>query len=251
MGSETFKQSPGAFRPSATRSVLETLMKIYIVASAICAAGFSSASLLIDDFHDGPYTSTLTTPGSSATDVTNATCLGGDRATRWMVQSNPLGTPLFLSTGSGFQVVDSGTLADNWARTAYGFKMVGNTLTIDPMNFDLTPYSAFKINFISNDLNNNVKVYVGTQVGNTVNMSTLSQVAAGGNVNTPFSMIFNFANFTGSANFADADAISFEFDNSPSGDWAISSIEAVPEPASMVALGLGAAALIRRRRNKA
>jgi hypothetical protein len=56
-----------------------------------------------------------------------------------------------------------------------------------------------------------------------------------------------FSDF-GAFNFADVDQVIFQLDSTASGDTVIDSFEAVPEPASMIALGLGVAALVSRKR---
>ena len=101
-----------------------------------------------------------------------------------------------------------------------------------------------------NDLPNDVKVYVGTWTGTAYNISTNSLVAAGGNQSNPFSLLVPFAGFAGTATWTDVDVIVFEFDNSPSGDFAIERFEAVPEPASLLSLAIGISAIAVRRRIK-
>jgi len=220
-----------------------------IAALAVIAA--SSQALLIDDFTTGPYSVNLVTPSAMDTAFQTATVPGGTRTTRLFVESNPLSVQINLTVGSGFAISDSGTMGDNWVRVGYGYENNGSGgLATDPLNLDLSAWNAFKIDFRSNDLANDVKVYVGTWTGTTYNLSTSSLVAPGGNQTTPFSLYAPFAGFAGTAAWNDVDVIVFEFDNTPSGDFAIERFEAVPEPASILALAFGISTIAVRRRIK-
>jgi hypothetical protein len=46
----------------------------------------------------------------------------------------------------------------------------------------------------------------------------------------------------------DVDAIVFDFDGAADGDYAFSNMQAVPEPASLAVLALGALVVTRRRK---
>jgi len=228
-------------------------LKRYLIILGLAVTGAANAAdLLIDDFSTGPYSVTLTAPLSSNTAFQAAAVPGATRTTRLFVEANPLNRQISLDIGpGGLAIVDSGTEADNWFRVGYGYENNGSGVPIvDPLNQNLSAYNSFKIHFRSNDLDNQVKVSVVTMVGTTQNVSQSTLIAPGGNSTNPFDFFVPFSSFTGTANFADADILVFEFDNTPSGDFAIDSISAVPEPATMLALGTGAAALIARRRRK-
>ena len=224
-------------------------MKNYIILAALGATASANA-LLFDDFTTGPYSVTLTSGMNTAFQA--AAVPGATRTTRLSVESNPLNVGVTLTVGGGFAIADAGTLADSWVRVGYGYENNGSGgLVVDPMNLDLSALSSFQIDFLSNDLANDVKIYVGTWNGSSLDLSTATAVAPGGNNTTAFSIDLSFASFTGSASFADADIVVFEFDNAVSGDFALSKLQAVPEPMSMLALGAGVAAVIARRRKKA
>lgn len=220
-----------------------------ITSMALVAA--ASQALLIDDFTTGPYSVSLVTPSAMDTAFQTAAVPGSTRTTRLFVESNPLLVQINLTVGSGFAISDSGTMGDNWVRVGYGYENNGSGgLATDPLDMNLTALNAFKIDFRSNDLPNDVKVYVGTWTGTAYNISTNSLVAAGGNQSNPFSLLVPFAGFAGTATWTDVDVIVFEFDNSPSGDFAIERFEAVPEPASLLSLAIGISAIAVRRRIK-
>ena len=217
-----------------------------------CAGAVSAQALIIDDFNTGPYSVTLTTEGSMNTAFQDGSVLGGTRTTRLFVESNPLNRDITLAIGNGFAVSDSGTMADSWVRLGYGYRQaVNGGLEVDELNEDLSGHLAFSIDFLANDLLNDIKVYAGTWNGTSLDLSTATAQVLGG---VPFasSTLIPISSFTGSASFSDIDVLVFEFDNSASGDFALSGISAVPEPASMLAIGLGITGLLaRRRRNKA
>lgn len=225
-------------------------MKNLIILAALGATAAANAAVQFDDFTTGPYSVTLTSGMDTAFQA--ASVPGLTRTTRLNVESNPLVRDISLSIGGGFSIADNGTMADSWVRIGYGYENNGSGgLVVDPLNMNLSGESSFQIDFLSNDLANDVKIYVGTWNGSSLDLSTATAVAPGGNASTPFSMNLSFASFTGTASFSDVDVVVFEFDNSPSGDFALSQLTAVPEPMSMLALGAGVSAVLARRRKKA
>lgn len=227
--------------------------RLVLVSGALGGVALATAApLIIDTFETGPYTVTLTTPGSMDTAFQSASVLGDTRITRLFVESNPLNRDISLSVGNSFAISDNGTMADSWVRLGYGYRQASNGgVEVDPLNIDLTTHTDFAIDFIANDLLNDVKVYVGTWNGTSLDLSTATvQVAGGTQVATR--TLVPLTSFTGTASLADADVIVFEFDNQASGDFALSSVSAVPEPASLLAIALGVSGLLaRRKRNKA
>lgn len=232
-----------------TRQTHSYVFKLGVLIAAVGATAAAQA-IVIDDFMTGPYSVTLVTPGSTDTAFQAAAVPGATRATRLIVESNPLLRDVTLSVGGGFTVVDNGTLADSISRVGYGYESDGSGgVVVDPLGLDLTSESHFRVDFLSNDLDNTIKVFIGTWNGTALDLSVATAVAAGGHVGTPFSVSVPIASSVGTANLAQTDVIVLEMDNQPSGDFAIANFSVVPEPGTMAVLGIGVASLLRRRKN--
>lgn len=226
-------------------------LRVYAALGAIAVAGAAHA-FVIDDFTTGAYSVTLVTPGSTDTAFRGANVLGGIRTTRLTVESNPLFREITLDVGNHFAISDSGTLADSHVRVGYGYaEAPGGGLQVNELNLDLSGQSAFLVDFLANDLNNDVTVYIGTWNGSSLNLSTVSAVAIGDGGAAPSTLSLPTSGLSGTASLSNVDVLVFQFDNQASGDFALSGFAAVPEPASMMAIGIGITGLIaRRRRNR-
>ncbi|MBX3095573.1 MAG: PEP-CTERM sorting domain-containing protein [Fimbriimonadaceae bacterium] len=112
---------------------------------------------------------------------------------------------------------------------------------------NLTGESHFEIVFSSSDQSNaSFAVFVyeksGANVG-TINFSSIYAVPqGGGTVLVPFTDVFS------TVPVSNIGSIGMVFDLPSGNDLSINNFAAVPEPASMIALGAGIVALIRRRR---
>lgn len=220
-----------------------------IACLAIALFGSRAHALLIDDFSTGPYSTSLVSVGAMDTAFQSASVLGSTRTTKLYVEANPLSRPVDLIIGSNAAVVNSGTMADNWVRFAYGFENNGSGgLVVDPLNQNLSAFDSFFVEVLGNDLDTSLKVYVATLNGTVLEVSTCTVTVAGSNSPNQFTVAIPFSGFSGIATWTDADVIVFEFDNTPSGDFAIGNLSAVPEPATLAVLGLGWAPIIRRRK---
>ncbi|HRJ27768.1 MAG TPA: PEP-CTERM sorting domain-containing protein [Fimbriimonadaceae bacterium] len=220
-----------------------------LLALGVAVASGANAAILIDDFTTGNYTKVLTTGNDYASQ--NGAMLGGDRGTFLAVLSNPLGVSLNFTVGSGFYIADAGSRLAYNVSVGYGYTLVGGgtsgSFAFDDLNANFGGQDRFRLWFESNDLN--LGLEVGVRSGGT--FYTHTRTIAGGFPNTPFTedILFTSAGL-GGVNWADVDQVYLSFTNTPSGDFALTRFEAVPEPASMLALGAGLAALVARRRRK-
>lgn len=201
------------------------------LAGAMLAA--CAPALVLDDFTTGPYSVRLQSGSDSAMQA--GSMIGGDRQTVISVQSNPFNQYLGLVIANGVLASDSGTSLDASTLVSYG-------ATAD-LNANLFGYNAFEVHFMSNDLPLTLSVTLFTSTGD---VSETVQVAVPNGLS--FDVTVPYSLFTAFSAFGDVDRIAFGFETPRNGDFAITGIEAVPEPGTMLALGLGVAGLMARRR---
>ena len=106
---------------------------------------------------------------------------------------------------------------------------------------------TLRLNFNGNEQKLFVTVFLNSELGLTSYAKTIS-----GNQFTPFSVDITAGDLVGSApgtTFNNFDSLLIRFGSTNSGDFELGSVEAVPEPASIAALAVGAVALLRRRKN--
>lgn len=227
-------------------------MKKLILLGLLAAAG-SAHALMIDDFTTGSFSQSISHVGNPGwIGSQTGSMLGGERDAGIYIESNPLGVNATIAAGSGFLVNSGGTMLS--AHFGVQYDGIGDeTDSSTPFNsgpglggVDFSADNAFQLNFIANDEDLAGYIQVYDLDGN---VSQVLYTVAGGQM-SPFSYTVAFSDFSGNADFSSINSITFIWSTSPSGDFALSSIESVPEPATMAILGIGAAALIRRRRSK-
>lgn len=217
-------------------------MKKLLFLSALATVA-SVHAVVLDEFSDGDASVVLS--ASDQFDFKPASVPGGTRGLYLAIMDNPRNQIGEIYVSAGKFTESAGVRTKTNVQLAYGFESDGGSGFItDDMNLDLSAYNEFRFNFDSNDLDLMMTVYVGSFNNG---YSTVSRLVAGGRNETAFVESFSFGDFAG-ANFGDIDQIVIEFENSAGGDYALENFEAVPEPATMAAIGLGLAALIRRRR---
>lgn len=212
---------------------------------AVVATTGAMANILIDDFADGERS--IVIQSGSEQHVDSATVLGGFRGLYAFVNDNPLGQNFGVRVAEqpGFAIINSGTLTDGTAQFAYGYNP---SFTFTDLNADFSSEDRLQLGFLSNDLDLGLTVeFRSSSVGGGTWFSENYIVLT--NLNS-FNFDVMFSDFPG-MDFSDVDQIVFTFSPAPSGDFTLTQIEAVPEPATMLALGAGLAALAARRRRKA
>ncbi len=220
-------------------------MRIQLIIGAIFVAGAAQATVLIDNYSTGIYNKTIT--GGSDLAFQTGSMLGGDRYSSMMVETNPFGLELQTNIQNGAYALSSQSGVNAMGELGYGFQANGAGTSFQDLNFNFSGENAFKLNFLSSDTPGTVMMSVRSSSSNGGAFSSVTKPIPGNSVNTPFMTSFSFSEFAG-INFSDVDQLVIKFDTGISGDIALDSVEAVPEPATMIVLGAAAAVAARRRK---
>lgn len=219
-------------------------MKKVIVAFAAAALVGSAQAVLVDSFNAPGGNSIL--GGTYVGSNNGGGIIGGNRDYEMIVVANPLGQFFDVSFGGGLEVTSNGFLTDGDLVLQYdggpdatvgvggNINNVGTGALAGAFNGD-----RVRVWFLGNDLP--VTVTATTRVGGMItaaNTAVRGALAGAGFLDI----------FLGGAALAGADSVSVKFDAQASGDYALSKIETVPEPATMLALAAGVALMARRRR---
>ena len=183
----------------------------------------------------------------------NGAFLSGERDVEMRVLSNPFNQDYDVTiTGGQLAVISQGF--GTLARLTLQYDCPGDETPGTNVAINNNGYTAgllgngannmYRVKFLGNDLPVQVICTLRAANGVVVASRTATRAALAGAGNLDF--VFNPAEVAGSG------SITFQFEADRSGDFALEGIEAlpVPEPATMAALGLGVAAVIRRRNKK-
>lgn len=204
-----------------------------------CAAG--AHAVMIDDFTDGARTLTVA-PGtfSVAYDAPIA-CIMGSRRSALSSYPGASPTPATLSFGNGLVCALGGRPAEVFLY--YGVTSTGGLLQND---VNLSSDSFVNFHFASTSAPVNIDFRLRTWVGGFAfsrRYATTAPASA-----SPSVVTFDLHAPTNDLGGSLSDVDYVEITLGSSSDFELSKIETVPEPASMLALGAGAIALLRRKR---
>lgn len=222
-----------------------TMKRLLPLALLAIGAQASHAMVMLDNYDSGAIDLLLNWPNNSIQTNRVGTMVGGQVWTELAIaaNSNQNNARLRVNTSLGRMDVSSEVLVQALMFSTYGVDSAGDFSASSDLNLDLSGESRFEVDFfyvetpllVSITLYDAESIYGSTQVTTTVS-SGFSKKAS-----------FDFSAFTG-YDFSDVDAILFDITAPTSSDYSINSFSAVPEPASMAALGLGLACLARRRK---
>jgi len=226
-----------------------------LVAGVLVSA--AQATILIDDFTSGFNAGSTTTDFYYDTVAGNA--IGGHRYVDHRFFGNPLVRPISTEVNAftpGNMFIEAGSGVNGQAFVVWGGRIINapdsGPGALSRSNFfglgvDLSGEAGIRVDYINND-QSSTELYIEVWDSNfNVNSVLFTPIAAGnGSFYADFS---SFVVFQGTGvNLADIQGIAIGLDLPTGNDITITNVEAVPEPATMIALGLGVAALAQRKR---
>lgn len=236
-------------------------------ALALLTAALSApaiATTIIDNFTTGAQSFQLdggTGNIENQGDGTVPNIVGGQRDVLLSVTSNPFNRRMGfdVGAGSGMAFLSSGSGVVGFLELDYdGVDVEGNdgVLSRGPgLNLDLSSETDFLFSFAFADSDVRVDLIAETYgpggASDTVSSSTATLLAGETNTGDSYSVsLGDFGNATnGGVDFSNVDRLVFRFTPQEAAtDFALSSIQVVPEPASLAVIGMGIVGILARRR---
>ncbi|MBS1703728.1 MAG: PEP-CTERM sorting domain-containing protein [Armatimonadetes bacterium] len=213
----------------------------FVVLGATAFAG------TVDDFMTGSYNSGSFTSGSVSAWTSASSALGGIRYDVLTITDNPFvgDAKTRVITTPGILEVSTDTDVDTTFTLGYGYALSSTSPASNELNVNWTSTPLLSMTFRSNDIAQNVTATIYTNGGASSYTRTLG-IAGGIVPASPQTYMFDFT--SDAASLGDVDAVKFDFDPAPGADFSLTGINSVPEPASIAALAIGAAALLRRKK---
>lgn len=221
-------------------------MRILFASTVLAAACLSPAvNIVIDDFTSATSTGLSQVGSGGVTNRTLGSMLGGSRGLGVFASSTyGLTSSINIVPGAGLMNNDTG----NSAQFYFAYFTVGTIpqgWTYSPAtDADMTGTTGFEIDALSSDKSFTVLVQVFSEGTQAIYTKAFGPVAS------PTTLSIGQADLSidGGVDMSKVDLMWVGFLTEKDGDIAISQIRAVPEPASVSLLGLGALALLRKRR---
>lgn len=219
-------------------------MKTILGLGALFCTCYAHA-IMIDDFTTGAYSGSLGT-GSIIVQQTG-TMIGGQRDLLMAISANPYSQQLNQTIGGGMSITSTGTGIMARIGLQYDDFDVENPIgsTFNSGNgfpfLDLTG-QTIRLDFLANDRDLATRIELAGS-----GVSAYNWVIAG-NQDVPFTVDIPVSLFTGNVNIAHVDLVTVYFDTRPAGDFALGSLQAVPEPTTFVVIACAAGLMFAGRK---
>lgn len=223
--------------------------KWMLLTFGVCLAGSAlAAPIVVDDFTSLSQTSSVTGIGFHSTWASGGTMLGGSRALQTSTFTSDFGLSSGIDclAGPGACALsnDFGNASSFWLGYLGTGASGGNGLYYSySTNVDLSAWDAMELDVLSADLAFSVTVIFVSDA------SLGGWSKSFGSVGSPTTItVASTDGAFGSYDSSNVDQLIVQIDPVKNGDVTLDEVRLVPEPATAAVLGLGALALMRRRK---